>query len=208
MDWQASLPDLFRERYRGVTMIKSLVFRVGAMLLVWQSSSIDSLVFLSDIPTPSLVLDVQAIQREIGSATTPIPPLKLPRSDRNLYAQVEEYEPSPHKFDNNLTPVNIFNDSLRDLGNASGDVCFGYIHSQVLRSHECRGNDELFLVELDVPKQTKAHMVLGLNNHHVVSYFWARLGVQHGFYRVQFKRWQAVRMGQVLATGRSSPAAS
>lgn len=71
----------------------------------------------------------------------------------------------------------------------------GYLHSSVLRARE-HVNDgdepkETFLAEIDLSEklcyfsaqgydeekieiEPKAHLVLGLNNHHVGSYYWAR----------------------------------
>ena len=164
-------------------MMKARTTTAAAALLVCSSAIVaDALVFLSDIPSPSLLIDVQAIQKELGSKEAPIPPLVLPKSGRRLTAQIEqEYEQPcpPHIFDMSLEKDAFDIGDKNGLQSASGDICYNYIHSRVVRPREQRNNDddERFVVELDVPPQLEtsdAHLVLGLNNHHVGSYYWAR----------------------------------
>ena len=167
-----------------------LLFCAGA------STITEALVFLSDVPSPSLLIDVQAIQKDLGSKDAPIPPLVLPKSGRRLLAHnIEEelQQPScrqlqpqpqpPHTFDMTLVddPFDIGDNNKNSLlQSASGDTCYCYIHSRVVRPRDDRNeddDDEQFVVELDVPSQLQssdAHLVLGLNNHHVGSYYWAR----------------------------------
>lgn len=49
-----------------------------------------------------------------------------------------------------------------------------YVHSRVVRSRDPSQLDSPFLAELDLTGSINAQLVLGLNNHHVISYYWAR----------------------------------
>ena len=136
-----------------------------------------SLVFLSDIATPSFLIDVQALQKTCKDS--PIPPILLPASGQQLVTtrSTEMYGACPHTFDATLDPINILDVSGTDASSsASGDVCYGYIHCRVTRPRQSQEDSTMMvLAELDIPVNTPAaHLVLGLNNHHVVSYYWAR----------------------------------
>lgn len=174
--------------------------------MMQQGIIIQSLVLLSDIPTPSFVIDVDSLPSELNAKNTP-PYLQLPKFSRKLsptkvtkmgtngkeefddefYQSIECYEFKPRKqFENSV----------------------GYLHSSVLRPREKVNESdepkETFLAEVDLseslcffpkninnnidqqkeeeknqsgtymPGEPKAHLVLGLNNHHVGSYYWAR----------------------------------
>jgi hypothetical protein len=162
--------------------------------------------YLSDLPTPSLVLDLMAIEKIIrGSGPSftddanSIPPFRIrdwilhPKSCNNSDRQQEHHDDDDD--DDEVTTRSTATttgtntrlpESLDELTTARHgadtkglDVCFGYIHATVL---EPRHREGRYLAKLDlVPTGTSttttvvdAHLVLGLNNHHVGSYYWAR----------------------------------
>lgn len=103
----------------------------------------------------------------------------------------------PHTFNASLTPIDILGGS-NDFGVSSAyDKCFGYIHCHVVKPSFTETEKDTVLAQLNVafPWNEKsssdgestyidqfnnsriyvpAHLVLGLNNHHVISYYWAR----------------------------------
>ena len=133
-----------------------------------------ALVLLSDLATPAFLIDVQAVQKR--SATTDIPPILLPKSNQKLVAvHVGDATPQ-HSFDDSVTSLEILDTHSTQFSGISGDVCFGYIHCKVVsRKPRQTSNPTAFLAELDYAStNTPALLVLGLNNHHVISYYWAR----------------------------------
>ena len=150
---------------------------------------IQSLVLLSDIPTPSFIIDIDSLPSESNTKDSP-PFLNLPKYSRKL---------SPMKLttqtDNNENECFHHSDCYDFQQRKQFENSVGYLHSSVLRGRE-HVNDsdepkETFLAEIDlserlcyfpaegkdnenINKETKAHLVLGLNNHHVGSYYWAR----------------------------------
>jgi hypothetical protein len=113
---------------------------------------------LSDVPTPAFILDVQFLQFQLGSKTAAIPSLIL---DNQLLVPIETTANCSHSFDSAALPFDA-------LQRAIPPGLF-YLHSKVIQS---RSGDHLAV--LDLPPKTHAHLVLGLNNHHVGSYYWAR----------------------------------
>jgi len=154
------------------------------LLLLLLPAASSALVLLEDLPTPSFLIDVQAMQRAVGiPGEAPIPRISLPNSSLQLVPQTNDPKYSsrndacPHIVDDKVDPIEIFGGAETPIG-SPGDVCYGYIHSRVVRTRQEKLKDEpsTFLAELDVAlsSNVKAHLVLGLNNHHVVSYYWAR----------------------------------
>ena len=172
-----------------------------------------AIVLLQDLPTPSFVIDLQAVQRYLGRPEAPIPPIALPSASqclvpRRLPTEALGESPTPfhrHTFDPDLEPLTLFvEDGTRTTDtastrskNAAGEVCYGYIHTRVIQSRSSSADSTLctptskttagisrnpsstFLAQLDATTTAPtdmiaAHLVLGLNNHHVVSYYWAR----------------------------------
>lgn len=145
--------------------------------LALTTSPTDALL-MSDLPTPSLVFDMQALQRYVDSSTgqksSLIPPLALTNDTCVLYP-FEAPKQISNEVDLKASPVRI--------GDAQTDEPFCFLHSSVLRSREqaLEGQDDpvaTFLAEVDCTKaecgDSGAELVLGLNNHHVGSYYWAR----------------------------------
>lgn len=134
---------------------------------------------MSDLPTPSLVIDMQAMQRYVDTSTgqksSPIPPFTL-SDDRGVLRPCEIASEQSHIFDCKAPPIRI--------GDAHNIEAFCYLHSSVVRAREeaMEGHDDpisTFLAEIDLTPSLcgsagAPELVLGLNNHHVGSYYWAR----------------------------------
>lgn len=148
----------------GSVVGKSLITR-PVMLLILANSGLALL--LSDLPTPSLVLDVYAIQRYIG--TDILPPLEL----RHYNAVLMPADPLNGLQINSVAPPS-------DILSLPDAYPISYLHCTVTRARDEIDpiSDDLpttFLAEIDwKPADLKAKLVLGLNNHHVGSYYWAR----------------------------------
>jgi hypothetical protein len=167
------------------------------MLSTTASCGIDALVFLRDVSTPSFLIDVQAMQRSMhdpikatyGSMTAtryiPPPPLIVPiripgTSQMIAPCKTSTYTigaPDTDRF--LLEPKNLFDDDKIDTVTASGIICCGYVHCSVTQSFI--DSDGIDVVELDLPSRllgdvecSELQLVLGVNNHHVGSYYWAR----------------------------------
>jgi hypothetical protein len=141
-------------------------------------STIATALLMSDLPTPSLVFDMKALQiytdGTTGINSSPIPPLAL-LNDRGVLEPSSTSDEHVFDFDCTAAPFRICD--------AHSNEPFCYLHSSVIRSREqaVEGQDDpvaTFLAELDLSPSTcgtsGAELVLGLNNHHVGSYYWAR----------------------------------
>ena len=126
-----------------------------------------SLVLLSDLPTPSFVIDIDSLHKRYASTLQPI--------------SADEVAPSIRCPDNNLvlrSSINI--DICIDCDFKVEEMVpsIGYIHSSVVRAREDKNEDDTstYLAEIDLDKSLcdDAQLVLGLNNHHVGGYYWAR----------------------------------
>ena len=148
--------------------------------LIVFSITVESLL-LSDLSTPCFVIDTKALKRIAIAPNSPndantnnnsLPSIRLPNSGRRFH---------PH----------LFNLQNRDDARPSTeiDVTFpieegmpsiGFLHSSVTRAREDatpQDDPATFLAELDLDTTTSggsATLVLGLNNHHVGGYYWAR----------------------------------
>jgi hypothetical protein len=154
---------------------------VAACLFTLSPTSVRSLL-LSDLPTPSFVIDVQALTR-IGSAppipSKGLPSIRLPASGQSFRPHV--YSKSSHNDEDCESIVEVI------FPVEEGQPAIGYFHSSVVRAREDATPDDdpiaTFLAELDLDPALcgrneddtpPAKLVLGLNNHHVGSYYWAR----------------------------------
>jgi hypothetical protein len=121
-----------------------------------------SALLLSDLTTPCLLIDVGFLQKQHASAIEPFP-LPLLRVDScSLVPRVLQ---SPELYTEG-TETLAKNDAL------TPGVC--YLHTSVMESTNEEMNDTLAELDLPATSSYKAHLVLGLNNHHVISYYWAR----------------------------------
>lgn len=145
-------------------------------------SAVSSLVLLSDLPTPSFVIDTQALIRRcyVGpprdEAATQLPPsIRCPGNDIVLCPVVTDGKGNSVQHENQL----ILDCAFEVI---EGEPAMGYLHSSVLRAREdaIPGQDDplsTFLAEIDLDPSLcsgDATLVLGLNNHHVGGYYWAR----------------------------------
>ena len=126
-----------------------------------------SLVLLSDLQTPSFVIDIDSLHKRYASTLQPI--------------SADEVAPSIRCPDNNLVlRSSINNDICIDCDFKVEEMVpsIGYIHSSVVRAREDKNEDDTstYLAEIDLDKSLcdDAQLVLGLNNHHVGGYYWAR----------------------------------
>mmetsp|Transcript_16371 Transcript_16371/g.33613 ORF Transcript_16371/g.33613 Transcript_16371/m.33613 type:complete len:325 (-) Transcript_16371:231-1205(-) len=180
-------------------------------------SSATALVLLSDLPTPSFIVDIQALRRVViepsmpdtdsprhineiniistfSSDSTEIPSMRLPKYGLTLHP-IKPVQINIHSVSKDGTACpsatkaeteknSYINTSVMDVDFPiiEGQPSIGYIHSTVIRAREdaIEGRDDpisTFLAEIDLDPSlcsNSATLVLGLNNHHVGSYYWAR----------------------------------
>lgn len=145
---------------------------------------------LSDLPSPSFLFDVSAIRRfafqpAIGTSTEQkVPSLILPHQGITIYPCSDDgriiYDAPPCET--------LFSDNDYDTTPETSEV-FCFLHASVIRPRDGRKDGEdpnTFIAELDLPpslcrnglttptNRDPARLCLGLNNHHVGGYYWAR----------------------------------
>jgi len=130
---------------------------------------------LSDLPTPSFLLDVRALRKRHGIPSSIVPSLRLPGHDVVL----RPCGPETYRELDAPIATTTYDDKSTvtlDLTDKVDEAALAYFHASVVTSRgdeNCRA--ETFLAELDLPPSfCPARLVLGLNNHHVGSYYWAR----------------------------------
>jgi hypothetical protein len=178
------------ERWRYFFVLSSLV-RAFIIILChgcFIVSSSSALLLLSDLPTPAFLINIDFVQQQQRRRDRHHPiisPILLPSSRQTLV---------PVKIEGVTCPLILLDQQLQqqcddadeDLVNCAG-TC--YWHASVVRSRGDHDNDSssTFLAEIDLPtnimtesssstlsSSLPAQLVLGLNNHHVGSYYWAR----------------------------------
>ena len=156
---------------------------------------VNALVLLSDLPTPSFVLDVRAMRKRHDiSPSSELPSLSLPKHDMTLFPfhSVTDEPLLPGAEDGTTGAATIDratsasgDDAIPlDLTDRTDQAALAYFHTSVVKSKsDVEGSSvgkggRPFLAELDLPPSLcgsdGARLVLGLNNHHVGSYYWAR----------------------------------
>jgi hypothetical protein len=157
-----------------------------------------STVRLCDLPTPCLLWNVQALQRQASLPLDNIPSIRLsdsgmvlqPRTTTSLQDLQEDITThaknlSENDNDASTSTVIVDVDSIPDSSNPSN--VFAFVHTTVqqgihtrqqpatdMDSDSSAQDTVTILARLDAPHNMCAHLVLGLNNHHVGSYYWAR----------------------------------
>ena len=158
---------------------------------------------LSDLPTPSFIIDTHALFRQqqpqnvvassinILSPFVPIISIPCPEENGDLLLLRPTMIGGMHQYnDENSNPnFNTIVECKFDV--IEGQAAIGYIHSSVIRTR-CDNDDTssdnddddvddgastTFLAEIDATPTLcagPAKLVLGLNNHHVGGYYWAR----------------------------------
>mmetsp|Transcript_11766 Transcript_11766/g.18054 ORF Transcript_11766/g.18054 Transcript_11766/m.18054 type:complete len:292 (+) Transcript_11766:188-1063(+) len=156
------------------------VHAVGLMVLsTTQTLFANSLMLLSDVPTPSFIIDVQALRRTVEPPFNDdgaIPCIRCPKNNLLLQPISQHDNDSDNSKHDNINAINC------QFQIIDGQPAIGYLHSTVTRGRDdaIPGGDEpisTFLAEIDLDPTlccNDAHLVLGLNNHHVGSYYWAR----------------------------------
>ena len=168
---------------------------------------ISSLILLSDIPTPSFIIDTQALLRRhvvrMAAAAGPsaddaasplfrsiLPSIRCSNNGMLLHPSLMSgggVSPSTKSYPT-ISDAAECTTIECDFDVIEGSPSVGYIHSSVVRAREdvILGVDDpisTFLAELDIDcclcggdenPNGGARLVLGLNNHHVGSYYWAR----------------------------------
>ncbi len=125
---------------------------------------------LSDLPTPSFVLDVRALRKRHGIPSSIIPSLRLPGHDVVLRpcGPAKELDALATTTHDKQVTLDL------DLTDKVDEAALAYFHASVVASRGAEDGEKTFLAELDLPPSFPARPVLGLNNHHVGSYYWAR----------------------------------
>lgn len=153
-------------------MMVNLSWKLSALIILQFAFPAKSLTYVSDLPTPSFLIDIDMLHK--AHPKSDYPHLYLPKTKSKLF---------PYSLDKNLE-----NDMLESVWNSKdtfdisqyeGQSALGYIHSSVIRSRRDGTdgeNPDTFLAELDLEPSIypDAHLVMGINNHHVGSYYWAR----------------------------------
>lgn len=164
----------------------TLQFFIAAFFLL-AFHNVQSLL-LSDLPTPCFVIDTQALKRKIAIApavssnASPhfMPSIRLPASGALFH-------PNP-LISQNIDPPHESEMVDATFPIEEGQSSIGFLHTSVTRARDdATPQDEpvsTFLAEIDLDPilcgddsdelGQRAKLVLGLNNHHVGSYYWAR----------------------------------
>jgi hypothetical protein len=150
------------------------VTTLSLMIFVTAQQNVHALMLLSDVPTPSFIIDLQALRRIAEPPLNDngdIPSIRCPKN--NLLLQ-PIYNSDDTKHSNKVIDC--------QFPTVEGQPAIGYLHTTVTRGRDdaIPNEDEpisTFLAEIDLDPTlccNDAHLVLGLNNHHVGSYYWAR----------------------------------
>jgi hypothetical protein len=168
----------------------------------------NALLLLSDLPTPSFIIDTQALLRRHSVAASPLaddvlaiyssrlpPSIRCPKNGillrpSRIVSSREIISTSSSTKTTYPTTTTVNAEAEADSESIvlecefeviEGQPSVGYIHTSVVRAREdvIPGVDPVstFLAEVDVGCDLcggGARLVLGLNNHHVGSYYWAR----------------------------------
>lgn len=168
-------------------MIPSLIVFATASLL---SFNVAQSLLLSDLPTPSFVIDLQALRRIAIVPPTGtrdplnnycLPSIRLPASGI-LFRPYPCSLGARYHDQSEAVVIDV------TFPVTEGQPSIGFLHSSVIRAREDAIPEEddsidTFLAEIDLDRSLcgvnedespTAKLVLGLNNHHVGSYYWAR----------------------------------
>ena len=137
----------------------------------------DSFSYTLLLYSPSFIIDLPALRRRVGPPITDnrdavIPSIRCPSNELLLHPF--------HENNNDPEKEDLIVDC--DFQLVEGQPSIGYLHSSVIRPREYAidGEDDplsTFLAEIDLDPTLcsgDAQLVLGLNNHHVGGYYWAR----------------------------------
>ena len=178
--WWFAYPTQITERWHvNLRRRHPLLFTITTLLVV-SSITVESLL-LSDLSTPCFVIDTQALKRISIAPNAPndattnninLPSIRLPESGKLF----RPYSLNSQNRDDALPSTEIDVTFPMEEGMPS----IGFLHSSVTRAREDvtpQDDPATFLAELDLDTTLSggsAKLVLGLNNHHVGGYYWAR----------------------------------
>jgi hypothetical protein len=155
-------------KYYRLVLLLAVAFIQGACCLT----------LLSDLKTPAFLLDLQVLQQRLdasqGTTNTPIPPIGFQNQQHMLLVPIPlDSKDSQYQLDDaQAAPLRLLDETAM---NAPPPPGLYYLHSRVVNPREAACADNpAFLAALDLPPGQRAQLVLGLNNHHVGSYYWAR----------------------------------
>ena len=176
----------------NVKRSKYLVLAVFSACFISPSESLSNAFLekqlrLSDLPTPSVVIDLKALKNCCVSESTfealdknQTVALSLSKSKIVLFPVKDDSV----DYDALEFRVRSADDesSTNPSGNNKEVGVYTFVHSSVVRAKEdaveFRDNLNRFLAEIDVSRSMVgpkgARLCLGLNNHHVGGYYWAR----------------------------------
>jgi len=177
--------------YSQVMMLSKVLFYTTSLCAIQEFAHG---LLMSDLPTPSFVMDMQALQRRTNRMRPELDPTLLPslhisKYDCTLFPT--NMKPTSNAAINSKNSEATLLQSDMIFDDTSIDDKVGYLHTSVIKSKQDAedGRDEpisTFLAEIDLiptlcgtpclPESNTnlATLVLGLNNHHVGSYYWAR----------------------------------
>jgi len=149
------------------TLITSALLLFNTMILPSAS-----LTLVSDLRTPSFLIDMDMLHK--ANPQTKNPSLHLPKHD----IKILPFSLNPNEKDP-LVEESSNESQSYDISKYQGQSALGYLHASVIRAREdvTSNDDPTFLAELDLTpalSSQKATLVMGINNHHVGSYYWAR----------------------------------
>ena len=158
-------------------ILSSRLLGLGSwLILLLTTHCTDALMLLSDLTTPALVIDVDHFVKQSSSSTN----TNRQNCDRvSLPTSIVLPNSQSHlKICHDADDTTSTQESPRMI-TISDPAIRLFWHASVIcsRDTDTDGPTEdtpLFLASLDVPFSTSAHLVLGWNNHHVISYYWAR----------------------------------
>ncbi len=150
-----------------------------SILLILAVNTVMGFTLVNEVRTPSLLIDMDRLLESMGQEATHThaPALYLPKHDVTFYPKDL---PGIHGNGNDQELKKDWNWERYDLSKYKGQSALVYLHSSVIRVREdAMGDTNMFLAELDLAPPSalaseNARLVLGINNHHVGSYYWAR----------------------------------
>ena len=162
--------------------MKNVIARTYSFL-AFATTSIDAMIpmLVNDLKTPSFLIDVDILTKVCRSDHVA---LYLPKYDVTLYPQLMDNK-KQNEDHNDITvyDISLFEDHMKNHHHA-----LGYCHTSVTQDRKYyEAFNSITLAEVDLLpslcvapwdeftlQNYDATLVLGINNHHVGSYYWAR----------------------------------
>ena len=150
-----------------------------------------SLTLVSDLPTPSFLIDMDMLHKAALGA-----PAASKKSNKTMPLYLPKYKNTLFPYSLGPDSVHLDSDSSNppkepyDVGQYKRQIsALGYLHSSVTRARHDKIDKNskqerpessdigTFLAELDLGTDLccpETQLAMGINNHHVGSYYWAR----------------------------------